>query len=414
MQPDSLVIEVHRPRKTEALYEFRVDIRGRPLTWHTVRQRAAAVAAGYGSPFRTTERFGFRAVNYTIRHAEVWDSIFPLYVLTRNHGPLYKRGYNAAVIRFRYPILEPVRQFYVRRAEQLGLTIDVQADTFERTYDIRGRGQVISFGNGKESRLLLGLLRELGSAPRLCTGGGADRPADLEVEFSELIQGSTSERVFPGLMSGAAHYYYGSTLTEVHLTHPWHQYYDRASPQGQQEFTRLVLSLGVDLTLHCPLAVAPPNLVQKMLAARYPDLFAFQRSVGEDNRSRKHLKLALLQLYHGLDIQSHCRPDLFRDMLRTFLDKAIAKPDDAGYHGGLDTTNREARALLWRLRDHPLVSHERPRIRPEWEGRWIDHLHRYAHPSVEPEMMEIFREYATEYEPEPGEFRIATPEADGR
>lgn len=65
-------------------------------------------------------------------------------MLTRDHGPLYNRGFDSAVIRFRYAILERVRQFYVRRAADFGLTVDVEADTFERTYDIRGRGSVIS------------------------------------------------------------------------------------------------------------------------------------------------------------------------------------------------------------------------------------------------------------------------------
>ncbi|MGE3518415.1 MAG: hypothetical protein AB7J63_05640 [Vicinamibacterales bacterium] len=413
MRSERLTIEVHPPRKTETLYEFRVDIQGRPLTWGAVAERAKAVASGYGSPFRTTERFGFRAVNYRIQHAEVWDSIFPLYVLTRNHGPLYKKGFDAAVIRFRYPILEAVRQFYVRRAAKFGLSVEVQADTFERTYDIRGRGHVISFGNGKESRLLLGLLRECGVQVRLCTGGAQDRAFDLDVEFSELLQGSPSERVFPGWMTGAAHYYYGSTLTEVHYTQPWHQYYDRSSPQGQAEFNALLHSLGVNLTAYCPLAVLPPNLVQKILSVRYPDLSARQRSVSPRSGSEKQLKLALIHLYHGLDMTAHCAPDLFRATLRRVVESMLARPDDFGYHGSREFSRRETQALLWKVRDHPLVRDVRPQLRPEWDGRWIDHLHRYVHPAVQPEMLAILKEHSTEYDPQPGELRVPTPPADG-
>lgn len=409
VEKGTLLVDVHLPRKTDTLYEFRVDYHGRPFRWETVKQRAQAVADGYGSPFRTTERFGFRARNYRIQHAEVWDSIFPLHILIRPRGGLYRKSFARGVIRFRYPILEAVRQFYVRRAADFGLTVEVQADTFDRTYEIPGRGCVVSFGNGKESRLLVGLLRELGIEPRLCTGGASDRAADLDVELSDLFQDTNTERALPGLMAGAAHYYYGGTLAEVHYNRPWHAAYDRASPQGQAEFNALLRSLGVDLRMHCPLAPVPTHLIQKILAVRYPALYAHQRSVSARAESEKHFDVALLQLYHGLDISSHCNEALFRRLALEFVEIAVANPDDFGHNNTRLIHRLELRALLWRLRNHPFLSDVRSRLKPEWDGRWVDHIHRYTHPDVEPEMLAIFHEYASDYDPQPGEFVVATP-----
>jgi len=403
---------VRPPIKTPNRYEFRVDVVGRPLTASAVADRIRSVVRGYGSPFRTTLQFGFRAANYTIAHAEVWDSIVPLLFLTRVHGPLYKAQDRAAVIRFRYPILEPVLQFFVRRAANLGLSVEVEADTFERTYDIRGRGSIISFGSGKESRALLGALRELGHAPRLSTGGAADRPVDQpSAEFSHLIQGVTTERKLPGLMAGAAHYYYGSVLGEVHLTTPWQQYYDFASPQGQAELTGLFQSLGVDLTLHAPLAVLPANVVQHLLAARYRDLFAYQRSVTPGSPGEKNLDVSLLKLYRGLAFSSHCSETLFRRLLREFVDRSLAQTVRVGLRPHREVFHREMRAIIWRCRDHPLLSEVRSRIQPEWDARWIDGIHVYANRAVDPAMLEIFRQHAHDYEPGPGEYRVPTPGA---
>lgn len=407
--PGGLFIDVHPPRKTDRLYEFHIDVAGRPFTWAAAMDRLRATAAGYGSLWHARERFGFRAVNFAIRHVEIWDSVFPLTVLTRIHGPLYKRGFDAAIIRFHYPIHERVRQFFVDRAARMGLTIEIQADTFDRTYSIEGRGHIISFGSGKESRLLLGVLRELGIAPRLATGGTADRPPDLEVEYVDLVRGTTTERTFPGLMAGAAHYYYGATLGTVHVTRPWHQYYDRGSPEGTAAFEGLLRALGVDVRLHVPLVVLPTNRVQHILAARYPELSRHQRSVSEKSEGEKHLEIALAGLYHRVPVPAVGRPEALPRIAERLVRRMRANPRDFGYNGHREIHRREMLALLWRLRDVPWLAHVRPELLPEWDARWIDHIHTYVHPSVDPAWLAVVREYATDYVPGPGEFRVPTP-----
>ena len=259
---DTVRLDVYPPVRTAERYEFRCDIRGVPLTLTTAARHVRGVARGVGSPFHDRIHFGFRAVNFRIAHHEVWDSVFPLLFLTRNGGPLFNRGHNSATIRVHYPILEAVRAFYVRRAAHMGIDVTIEADTFERTYDVACTGRMQTFGGGKESRLLFGLLRELGRTPRVTTGGAVHAPADLQtVEVSEPLWGALAERVMPALMSGAAVVYFGGSLAEAFHHRPWHQYYDMASPEGQREFTDLLRSLGIAVALDGPLVVLPPNLL---------------------------------------------------------------------------------------------------------------------------------------------------------
>ena len=354
------------------------------------------------SPFRDHLRFGFRAVNFRIAHHEVWDSVFPLMFLTRNGGPLFNRGHDTATIRVHYPVLEPVRAFYVRRAAAMGLDVTIEADTFERTYDIAGTGSIQTFGGGKESRLLFGLLRELGRTPRVATGGASHAPRDLQaVEVSEPLWGALAERVMPALMSGAAEVYFGGSLGEAFRQCPWHQYYDMASPEGQRELSGLLQSLGVAVSLTGPLVVLPPNLVQRLLSTRYPELAAHQASVPVEQRSEKNLHVALIKLHHGLSFDRHCSAHLFGSTARRFVDQKLARPDDFGFHNFREIFHREMMAILARHRTHPLLGNLGERVPPDWDGSWIDTVHTWVQPQVEPAMLDIFRTEATEFEPAP-------------
>ncbi len=406
-----LRLDVHRPIKAPDRYEFRCDVSGAPFTPATAVYRLKSIARGFGSPARTTLRFGFRATNFTVAHAEVWDSVFPLMYLTRNGGPLFKTPYDTAVIRFRYAVLERVRRFFVQRAANSGLSITVEADTIERTYDIRGKGSILALGGGKESRLLFGLLRELGRTPRLTTGGAENAPPDLpRTEISEPFWGALAERVMPALMSGARHFYFGGALAEVPLHHPWQQYYDVGSPQGQSELTNLLQALGVELTLHGPLAVLPANLVQKMLSTRYPELAAHQLSVLPGRPTEKNLHLSLLKIYHGLSIAPHCTDALFRRLLRDFVRGKLSQPDDFGFRHFREIHHREMMAIAARRRDHALLDEVRSRVPAEWAASWIDGIHTYINPRIDTSALEVFRQYANDYVPGPGEFRVPTPE----
>lgn len=393
-------LDVHPPIRTTDRYEFHCEIRGVPLTLTTAARRVRAAARGVGSPFRDQLRFGFRAVNFRIAHHEVWDSVFPLMFLSRNGGPLFNRRHRTAVIRVHYPVLEPVRAFYVQRAASMGLDVTIEADTFDRTCDVAGSGRMQTFGGGKESRLLFGLLRELGRTPRVTTGGASHAPADLQsVEVSEPLWGALAERVMPALMSGAAEVYFGGSLGEAFHHRPWHQYYDMASPEGQREFNNLLHSLGVGVALEGPLVVLPANLVQAVLSARYPALAAHQASVPVEQRSEKNLHVALIKLHHGLPFEQHCSPALFASMARRFVDEKLARPDDFGFHNFREVFHREMMAILARQRSHPLLRGLGDRVPPDWDASWIDGIHTYVHPHVDAAMLEIFRAAAPEYVP---------------
>jgi hypothetical protein len=321
------------------------------------------------APRRGPGHFGFRATNFEIAHSDLWDSVFPLMYLTRNGGPLYRTELDAAVVRVHYPLEATIADFFVRRAAHFGLNITLEADLVDRRFDWPTSGRVQAFGGGKDSRALYGLLRELGQAPSLSTSGAAFRPPDLgDVRLSEPIGGSLAEKIMPAFMSGAAHFYFGGSLNESHWRDPWQQYYDMTSPEGQQELTALFRSVGVDLTLHGPLAVLPANVVQHLLATRYPTLAAHQMSTTASRANEKNLHISLAKLHHGWPFESHCPEPLFRRLLRQFVSERIARPDEFGYHGHREVFHREMMAILARHRDDPRLSDVAARIPHEWDG----------------------------------------------
>ncbi len=401
-------LDVHPPVRTIDRYEFHCEVRGVPLTATTAGRRLRALAQGLESPLRDQLRFGFRAVNFRIAHHEIWDSVFPLLFLTRNGGPLFNRGHRIAVIRVHYPVLERVRAFYVQRAARMGLDVTIEADTIERTYDVAGTGAIQTFGGGKESRLLFGLLRELARTPRVTTGGAGHAPADVgPVEVSEPLWGALAERVMPALMSGAAQVYFGGSLGEAFRQNPWHQYYDMASPEGQREFNSLLMSLGANVALQGPLVVLPPNLVQRMLSTRYPELAAHQVSAPVEQRSEKNLHVALIKLHHGLAFDQHCSPAIFGSLAGAFVKDKLARPDDFGFRNYREVFHREMMAILARQRAHPLLRDVASRVPPAWDAPWIDGVHTYVHPHVDAAMLDIFLGAAPGYEPAPGAFGAA-------
>ena len=153
-----------------------------------------------------------------------------------------------------------------------------------------------------------------------------------------------------------------------------------ASPEGQREFSELLQSLGVSLT--GPLVVLPPNLVQRLLSTRYPDLAAHQASVPVEQRSEKNLHVALIKLHHGLSFDRHCSSHLFGSMARRFVDEKLARPDDFGFHNFREIFHREMMAILARHRTHPLVGNLGDRVPPDWDGSWIDRVHTWVQPHV--------------------------------
>jgi len=395
-------IRVERPIRTDDTYVFPYRV-----TDTTPGRRLVARLAG----LRGVElRLGFQAVNFSIRHSPLWDSFCPLWFLTRIGGPVFGHGIERCEIRFDYPVLDRVARFFEGRAANLGYEAVVTGRTYDDTFDLPTSGRQIPFGGGKDSRTILGLLRELGESPTVSTAGRANWPPDLPGAIHhEPVNGALTERLMPILMSGAAHVYLGGNLNGVAWHSPWHRYYDWASPEAQGGLAGLLRSLGVAISFHCPLGVLPANLTQKVLFDRYPDLFAHQRSVAPNARKEKQLQIALLRLYHGIPIGDGCSDEVFRFCLRQFHTARLANPDDWGPHHCRMVFQREMMALVYRLRDHPLLSEVRDAVPATWDASWIDGVHAYVDRRVDPSILEIFREYAPEYVPPPGAFAVPLP-----
>jgi hypothetical protein len=153
-----LVIEVATPLRADDRYAFECRIR-RHRPWHRriLRPRSGGRSLPRGVP--DVLRFGFRTHGWRLEHHPVWDAIYPLMYLTRNGGPLFGSSHRQARIRLGYPIPPQVRDHFAQRALDLGLEVTIDAKPSGATFDGATRGAVIAFGGGKESRVLLGMLR---------------------------------------------------------------------------------------------------------------------------------------------------------------------------------------------------------------------------------------------------------------
>jgi hypothetical protein len=389
-----LVVDVLPPVKTASRYEFRCLLSGEGSGPREMLRRAGALLRGRRSGLAPFLRFGFRAVNYAIRHHELWDAVYPLMFLTRNGGPLFHTGRDRAVIRFRHPIPRSVRDFYVRRAANFGLDVTVEGDASDPAYELPTEGHVLAFGGGKDSRLILGVLREVGVRP-LPVSAGAEYALDVaEARITEPVSGVLADRVMPALMERGRHFYFGSGLGEAHHETPWHQYFDWGSPRALAELSRLLASLGVDMHAHAPVAMLPYNIIQRILFERYPDLYAHQRSVAKDEPTEKNLHVSLCEIRHGIPFHRHCSESLFLELLDGFVRRQIARPLDFGYRNHREVIHREMRAIIHRLRAEPLFSRVRSRVPTSWEGPWIDYIHPYVAPETPPEFLRISSLYA--------------------
>ena len=364
---------VHKPKKNAIRYEFTVT-----------------TDCGQKVPF------GFHSINFEIEHHEIWDSIYPLMFLTRNGGPIYNKlpENEAIIISFGYPVIAEVAAYYVRRARDFGYAIEIDGALSTASYEIQTTGDVLAFGGGKDSRLLLGVLRDAGIDPKLVVAGEGfsdDLPAAFKVR---PINGAMPDRLIPGLMRFPSRFYIGSGLGEVHRTFPWQQYYDVSSPVALEEFGLLLGRLGADLRFIPGVCVLPYNLAQHILFQRYPDLFRHQVSTRADQLSDKNLHVSLLKAYHGIDFSSHLSREAFVLLAKRFIEgqtKDVAGGVH-GFRGHREVINREMRSILCYLRDQSRVQFDVPE---HWEvERWIDYVHPYAFPGVPVRFLEIFREYA--------------------
>lgn len=361
-------ITVETPTKTEGLYQFSVLVDGQTIS------------------------FGYRAQNFAIEHHAVWDSIYPLMFLVRNGGPVFGRiaDDERFVVSFRYPILQEVADFYVARTRDLGYRLEIEASLYRETFDVSTGGHVLAFGGGKDSRLLYGLLVELGRDPQIYVGGDrftGDLPA---ARRAEPIHGAMPDKLMPGLMARPARYYNGSGLGEIHKQRPWHQYYDISSPDALSGFSSLLARLGFRIDFEPAVCVLPYNLIQKILCLRYPELYRHQVSTPVGARSEKNLHVALLKRYHGISHESHLSPDGFRALSRKFVAKD--EHEAFGFRRHREIITREMRSILSVLAESD--GYLKKIVPAGWGEAWIDYVHPYAYPGLGQEFLDIYAEYA--------------------
>jgi len=382
-----LEIEVQAPVRSSSAYEFTATVRER----RPLRDRLRSPRTT-GDPVRS--RFGYRASNFEIRHHEAWDGFYALFFLTRNSGPIFGHHHEQARIKLHFPIASVVRDFFIRRARDLGYQVSVEAPTAQLAVDRDTQGHVLAFGGGKESRLILGMLREQRIDPTVVTsmpGRARDIPGVLH---TESLSGAIANRLMPALMLLGRHAYYGAGLGEAHLRTPWQQHYDLASRRGRDQLSGLLAAVGVATEIHAPTVVLPANITQRILHDRYPQLYAGQISTRPDAASDKNLHVALIKLLHGLEWQDRMEEPLFRRLLEDFVDRQLVDPPDFGFRDAYQAPAREMRAIAWRLRTHEALATVRERIPPDWDDDWIDDVHDYVDPGLDPAFLAMFTQHA--------------------
>ncbi|MGB1034934.1 MAG: hypothetical protein ACPGVS_07915, partial [Primorskyibacter sp.] len=176
-------ILIEKPRKTETEYEIVCRISGTSLSKREAKHRVKTILRGYGGAFRTTARFGFQAQNFTITHDPIWDAIFPLAhwmnLLLHKGGQFCEINGEPVRFRFAFPVPKQIIDFYTRRAECFGHDVSFAADTIDYYEPRHTAGTALSFGGGKDSRVIAGMHKELGIDSTLYSADLTDDRAGL-------------------------------------------------------------------------------------------------------------------------------------------------------------------------------------------------------------------------------------------
>ncbi|MCP5418094.1 MAG: hypothetical protein H6965_13455 [Chromatiaceae bacterium] len=343
--------------------------------------------------------FGYVAENFEIRHLEVWDSLYPFMHLLRGGGPIFGSSYTKCHFVFCYPVLQEVRNFYTERAGDYGLNLTVEGKTFDRVYDVTTNGNAMAFGGGKDSRLVYGVLKEIGCEPVLYNANpGSDEVPDLNVKRVKTLQYGITNRIMPAFMSLSRNIFLGNGLGEAHLYHPWQEYYEWAGTEPMKKFSAMMSTLGIEMEVFSPVAVLPYNVIQKILFERYPELYRYQYSVSPEDESEKNLHVALLEIYHGIDFSKHCSEALFRKLLKGFVDEQAANPESYGYRRLREVIRNEMRSIIYKMKDHRLFAEVKGSVPDSWNGDWIDYIHTYINPDIDSRILEIYSQYAKKIE----------------
>ena len=365
------------------------------------------------------KEFGFTALNYDIKHLEIWDNIYPLLLLLGDGGPIFGK-HTEAHIHFNFSLNRKVRDFFIIRAKKMGVDIKITADNLnDQVFNISTEGNALPFGGGKDSRLLYGMLKEkfgevetysapLNSYPNstLFCLDNEDFVSKGGKNVSPICRNTIWNRIMPSLMSQKKYIYLGGNLGSVELVTPWHQIYDILSPTALKEFSFLLKAVGIDTNLYSPAGMLSHNIIQKILHDRYPELYRHQHSTAKEDRSEKNLGVSLSKIYHGIEFRDNCSEKLFTELLKDFVQSQVSDEKAYGLRNHRRVIRKEMRAIIYHMQDHPLFAEVRSQIPSSWKGRWIDFIHSYAVPDIDSRFLKIFQEYATDIDVHPDSKRM--------
>ena len=366
-----------------------------------------------------TKEFGFTALNYDIKHLEIWDNIYPLLHLLGDGGPIFGK-HTEAHIHFNFSLNRTVKVFFVSRAKNMGISLKITADKInDNMLKISTKGNALPFGGGKDSRLLYGILNEkfgeveTYSAPlnphpnsNLFCSDNEDFVSKGGKNVSPVCRNTIWNRIVPSLMSQKKNIFLGGNLGSVELVTPWHQIYDILSPTALKDFSSLLKAVGIDTNLYSPAGMLPHNIIQKILHDRYPEIYRYQYSTAKEDRSEKNLGVSLSKMYHNIDFRDNCSEKLFVELLKNFVQSQIVNEKDYGLRNHRRVIRKEMRAIIYHMQDHPLFAEVRSQIPSFWKGRWIDFIHSYAVPDIDSRFVEIYKEYATDIDGHPDSERM--------
>jgi hypothetical protein len=385
--PVTVFVRVHKPRKTKTSYRFECSCSA-PPSWRNV-----------------SITFGFESVGWQIEHEPIWDSLYPMMVLSGSSGPFFY-AVKAVRVAFDYPVDRTVVRYYRRQSAHMSLPFIVTSPLTDVRFQGPAQGMHLAMGGGKDSRLLWGMLREIGETPSMNHSilRGASAAADIGgVRMSRGVRGTLMDRIVPGLMLRPSMFYMGHAIGETHHSEPWHDAYDLGGWPAQKAFGRMLASLGAQVNVRTPIAVLPYNLSQKMLVDRYPDLAKHQCSTQAHSISEKNLHISLCKRYHGIRHDSHCSRELFGQLLAKFVTGQQIEPECFGSREWRRVVHHEMRAMIKALLDRGDADVERvsKHIQDRWAARWIDYIHPYMCPDIDGRLLNLMRQHADVVESAP-------------
>ncbi|QFT58094.1 hypothetical protein FIU94_04600 [Sulfitobacter sp. THAF37] len=371
---------VHKPRKTPDTYKFLANV-----SWEQ------------GSEDYT---FGFQDPAGAIKHHPIWDGLYPLLELTNIGGPVFGKFSGLVEFSFDFAVSDRVAAYFEAIGPQLGFDIRVTTERTELNFDTSLGGNIVTMGGGKDSRLMLGTLRELGLSPKIVSANSSRLIEGLQnVRSIETIGKRLTSRMLPAMMELPNNIYHGSGLGEAHLNRPLHRYSSYGSPFALKRLNALLKSLGTSTELHAPQSVLPYNITQRILSERYPDLYRGQYSTEKDAPKEKNLHISLIKAIHGIDYTDHCSTELFKSLVRRFV-RANRKNEERqfGFRNNREVIVREMRHCIFLLSQRGHLPKQRLYIPQHWYEPWADKVHTYVNPQLNSKFLDIYLEYGQEFD----------------